>query len=72
MDLVTKGVMGIFSTISGYVLYRHKKTEERMLKIEEKIHMLDRHQAELSIEIREIKSDITYIRNGMDKLIERL
>lgn len=62
----------ILSGIGSYLMYQHRRMDRRLDRLEEEYHRLDRSQAEISVEIKEIKSDIGYIRTCMDKLIERL
>lgn len=76
-------IVWIFGAIASYFMYQNQKAESlrrlenermnnRIEHLEREVHRLDKSQAEIAIQIREIKDDIGYIRIGMDKLIERL
>lgn len=69
-------VIWIFGAIASYFMYQRRleneRTNNRIEHLEREVHRLDKSQAEIAIQIREIKDDIGYIRIGMDKLIERL
>jgi hypothetical protein len=76
-------IIWIFGAMASYFMYQNQKTEalrrlenertnNRIEHLEREVHRLDKSQAEIAIQIREIKDDIGYIRIGMDKLIERL
>lgn len=62
----------VFGGIGSYLMYQHKKIDNRLDRLESEYHRLDRSQAEISVQIKEIKEDIGYIRKGMDKIIEKL
>lgn len=76
-------IIWILGGIVGYFTIQHQRIESlrklenervsnRLDRLEREVHRLDKSQAEIAIQIREIKDDIGYIRIGMDKLIERL
>lgn len=72
LDTIYKIIAFVFGGIGSYLMYQHRRIDRRLDRLEDEYHRLDRSQAEISIEIREIKNDIGYIRKGMDKLIEKL
>lgn len=65
-------VILIVGGIGSYLMYQHKKIDRRLDRLEDEYHRLDRSQAEIAVQIKEIKEDIGYIRKGMDKIIEKL
>lgn len=62
----------VLSAAGSYLMYQHKKIDSRLDQLEKDYHRLDRSQAEIAVQIKEIKEDIGYIRIGLDKIIERL
>lgn len=69
---ITDWLLALVAGIGGYVMYQHRRIDKRIDKLEEEYHRLDRSQAEIAVEIKEIKKDLGYIRKGMDKVIEKL
>lgn len=65
-------ILAIIGALGSYLMYQNKRLDRRLDRLEDEYHRLDRSQAEISVEIKEIKSDISYIRKGMDKIIEKL
>lgn len=65
-------IVVVLSGIGSYLMYQNKKIDNRLDYLEKEYHRLDRSQAEMFVQMREMKEDIEYIRRGMDKLIERL
>jgi len=72
MEAVVKAVLFVLTAIGSYLMYQHRRIDRRLDRLEDEYHRLDRSQAEISVEIREIKTDIGYIRIGLDKIIEKL
>lgn len=72
MEMITKGVLFVLGAIGSYLMYQHRRIDKRLDRLEDEYHRLDRSHAEISVEIREIKNDIGYIRIGLDKIIEKL
>lgn len=69
---LSEWVLLVLGGIGSYLMYQHRRIDRRIDRLEEEYHRLDRSQAEISVEIKEIKSDLCYIRKGMDKIIEKL
>lgn len=65
-------LLGALGAAGSYLMYQHKKIDIRLDRLEQEYHRLDRSQAEISVQIKEIKEDIGYIRLGLDKIIERM
>lgn len=83
MKTFWEGIVILIGGIGSYLFYQHRKLEQLRIKFEEEVkqeisalktevHVLDKFQAQTSVEIKEIKTDIMYIRNGLDKIIEKL
>jgi hypothetical protein len=83
IDKIWQVLATLFGALISYFIYQHQKTESlrrleaertnnRIEHLEREIHRLDKSQAEIAIQIKEIKEDIGYIRIGLDKIIERL
>lgn len=72
LELIMKWGWLVLGGIGSYLMYQHKRLDRRIDRLEDEYHRLDRSQAEISVEIREIKTDIGYIRAGLDKIIEKL
>lgn len=72
LDSLGKWAIMIISGIGSYLMYHHRRMDKRIDRLEQEYHRLDRSQAEIAVEIKEIKNDICYIRKGLDKIIEKL
>jgi len=67
-DWIMWALGGAFS----YLMYQQQRIDNRLDQLEKEYHKLDRTQAETSVQLREMKEDIGYIRKGMDRIIEKL
>jgi chromosome segregation ATPase len=76
-------IIWILGAITSYFIYQNQKAEtarrleneklnNRIVHLEKELHRLDKSQAEIAIQIREIKEDIGYIRAGLDTIIARI
>ena len=72
IKLSSDWIVFVLGGIGSYLFYQQRKIDRRLERLEDEYHRLDRTQAEIAVQIREIKDDIGYIRKGMDKIIEKL
>lgn len=65
-------VMVPISALMSYVLYKHKKAEQKLEDLGDNVHKLEVSHEISVVEIREIKQDIKDINHNLERIADKL
>jgi hypothetical protein len=72
-DVAFKYVIApVISALTGFMFWLYKKQQMKIELLEQRVSVVEKNTAVTEVKIDAMKDDIKDIKNGVDKLIEKL